>query len=311
MIYYVKKTLSFLVTLFFIAVISFVLFQVIPGDSAVTELGTEATAEQIEAVRQARGLDDPATVRFFRWMGKALTGDFGMSVRYDRPAGELIADRFAVTLGLGGLSMLMIVLISLPLGIIVSRKEDGLLDRVMTVLSQTVMAVPSFFMGILVTLVFGIVLNLFTPGGYRTVSQGFAEYLGFMVFPALSVALPKIAMTVKFMKSSMAREKEQDYVRTATAKGCDGRTVLKRHILKNSMMNVVTFLGLIFAEVIAGSLMVEQVFNVPGLGRLLVSAIANRDFAIVQGCILLTAVIVMLTNLFVDVLYRVLDPRIR
>ncbi len=309
--YYVKKTLSFLLTLFFVAVISFVLFQVIPGDSAVTRLGTEATAEQIEAVRQAQGLDDPAVIRFFKWLANAVQGDFGTSIQYNRPAGALIADRFGVTLGLGLIAMLLIILISLPIGIIVSRKEGSLLDKIITFLSQTIMAVPSFFMGILVTLVFGIVLNVFTPGGYRAVSRGFWGYLAFMIFPAISVALPKIAITVKFMKSSMMREKDLDYVRTATAKGCDDRSIMKRHILKNSMMNLVTFLGLIFAEVIAGSLMVEQVFNVPGVGRLLVSAIANRDFAIVQGCILLTAVIVMLTNLVVDVLYRVLDPRIR
>lgn len=310
--YYLRKLISYILTLLSVAVVCFLLFRLIPGDAAVARLGTDATPEQLAELRAAYGYDRPLPVRFFSWLGGALTGDFGISFRYSpMTVTELIGQRLPVTLLLAGFSLVLIIVLSIPLGLVCSRHPGGRLDRISDGLSQLVMAIPSFVQGILVTLLFGIILNAFTPGGYVSISEDPAGCLAFLFFPALSVALPKIAMTVRFMKTSVKRELGREYVRTARAKGCDEARVLWLHVFRNSVMPVITFIGLIVAEIMAGSIMIEQVFNLPGLGRLLVSSIANRDFNVVQAIVMYIAVTVITVNALTDVLYRVNDPRTR
>ncbi len=308
--YFLKKLVSFIVTIAAVALLSFVLFSIIPSDAAITKLGTDATPEAIEALREELGLNDSIVVRFGRWAHDAIRGDFGYSVRYENiRVGELIAQRLPVTLTLAGMSVFITVLIAIPIGLISAKKPGGALDRISDAVSVVFMAVPSFVQGILVTLVFGIILKIFIPGGYVDPSENVTGFIGFMFFPALSVAIPKIAMTVRFMKTSVKEELNQNYVRTARAKGNNTRQVMWKHVFENSLIPVITFIGLIVAEVLAGSIMIEQVFNLPGMGRLLVTSILNRDFNVVQAIVIYIAATVLFVNMAVDLIVRAIDPR--
>ncbi len=308
--WYLKKLISFVVTLLSVAILSFIMFQVIPGNAAIAKLGTEATPEAIEALKQEYGYDKNLPTRFVNWLGGAVHGDFGRSMRYETMSvAELIGGRLPVTLTLAGMSVLLIIIIAIPLGILTTRDPGGTADKVTDGIMITVMAIPSFIQGIIITLVFGIILKMFIPGGYISPKDNLSGFIGFMLFPAISVALPKIAMTVRFMKTRVKAELGKDYVRTARAKGNTSRGVMWRHVFKNSLMPVITFVGLIVAEVMAGSIMIEQAFNLPGMGRLLVTSIANRDFNVVQAIVVYIATAVILVNMIVDVLYKIVDPR--
>ncbi len=308
--WYLKKLISFVLTILSVAILSFVMFRIIPGNAAISRLGTEATPEAVEALKIQYGYDKSLAERFISWIGGAIRGDFGMSMRYETmTVAELIRGRLPVTLTLAGMSVLMIVVIALPIGLLSSREPGGAADRITEGTMIAVMAIPSFVTGILVTIIFGIVLRLFTPGGYVEPSEDMAGFVGFMFFPALSVALPKIAMTVRFMKTRVKAELGKNYIRTARAKGNTPKGVMWKHVFKNSLMPVITFIGLIVAEVMAGSIMIEQVFNLPGMGRLLVTSIANRDFNVVQAIVIYIATTVIFVNMMVDVAYKLVDPR--
>ena len=311
-----KKIITLIMTLFLVSVAAFLAFQIIPGDVVTAILGTEATPEREEQLREELGLNDPPLVRYTHWIGGVLKGDFGRSYRYSKsmnemmPVAELIGDKLPVTLWLAVLSVLLIIVVSIPLGVFWVRSKNRILDAVLNVLTQTTMAVPSFFLGILVTYFFGMVLKWFTPGGYVSYRDDFAGFLRYLIFPAISVALPKIAMTARFLRNSMLTEQSQDYVRTARSKGCSSRRIMYGHVLRNALMPVITFLGMIIAEIVAGSIVVEQVFGLPGVGRLLISSISNRDFPVVEILILYITAVVIIVYFWVDMLYRVINPQI-
>ncbi|MDE6167511.1 MAG: ABC transporter permease, partial [Acetatifactor sp.] len=287
-----------------------------PGDVVTSILGTEATPEREEQLRQELGLDKPPVVRYFAWAADVLRGDLGVSYRYSKnmnemmPVAELIGDKLPVTLWLAAVSMLLIIGVSIPLGVLWARSSNHFLDGLLGVITQASMAVPSFFLGILVTYLFGILLKLFAPGGYISYQENFSGFLGYLFFPAMSIAVPKIAMTARFLRNSMLTELRADYVRTAYSKGATKRRVMYRHVLRNAMMPVVTFLGMIIAEIVAGSIVIEQVFSLPGIGRLLISSISTRDFPVVEILILYITFVVIFVYFLVDILYRVIDPRI-
>ncbi len=309
--FYIRRLLTLIITLLLVAAFTFIAFQVIPGDSALTKLGMEADEEAVEALRESLGLNDSLPVRFVRWLGGAVRGDFGMSTRYNMSVSELLSERLPVTLWLAVLSFLFILIITIPVGIISSKKRNGLLDRIIQWSSQTIMAIPPFFLGMLITLVFGILLKWFTPGAYVAPDESFGRFLAYLIAPAIAVSLPKIAMSVRFLRSSIIREKDMGYARTAKSKGLSENEVLKKHVLKNALIPVVTFLGMILADILAGSIIIEQVFNLPGMGRMLVVSISNRDIAVVQAIVMYIASVVLITNAIVDVLYKYLDPRVK
>jgi len=212
---------------------------------------------------------------------------------------------------LTAMSGLLIILISIPLGILAARFEGSWLDKVLTVLNQVAMSVPNFIMGIALVFLFGLVLRWFQPGGYVPPEMGLGAYMRFMFFPSLAVALPKSAMTVKMLRSSVLSELDEDYIRTAYSKGNNRSRVLWVHVLRNAMLPVVTFLATTIAELVAGSIVVEQVFAIPGLGQMLISSIGNRDYPVVQAIIVLVAVVVVLCNFLADALNALLDPRLK
>ena len=311
-----KKLITLIMTLFLVSVAAFLAFQIIPGDVVTSILGTEATPEREEQLRQELGLDKPPVVRYFAWAADVLRGDLGVSYRYSKnmnemmPVTELIGDKLPVTLWLAAVSMLLIIGVSIPLGVLWARSSNHFLDGLLGVITQASMAVPSFFLGILVTYLFGILQKLIAPGGYISYQENFSGFLGYLFFPAISIALPKIAMTARFLRNSMLTELRADYVRTAYSKGATKRRVMYKHVLRNAMMPVVTFLGMIIAEIVAGSIVIEQVFSLPGIGRLLISSISTRDFPVVEILILYITFVVIFVYFLVDILYRVIDPRI-
>lgn len=309
--YFIKKTAALLVTLLVAAFLTFLAFEVIPSDAAEAALGMDATEEEVEALREQLGLNRPLLVRYGDFLLDAVRGDFGESTQYRMPVMKLLADRFGVTIGLSLLSFILIVGISVPLGIFAARAKTKAGEGAATFLTQLMMAVPPFFLGMLITLLFGIVLRWFAPGAYVSAGEDFFGFLRFMIFPALAVAIPKIGMSVRFLQSSLREQMQADYVRTAKSKGCDKRRVLWKHVLKNALVPVVTFLTMVMAEILAGSIVIEQVFNLSGVGRLLAVSISGRDYPVVRAIVLYTTAVVVLLNYAADMLCRYLDPRIK
>lgn len=307
----VKRVLLLIATLLLVTILAFVGFSIIPGDPTSSILGVEATPEQIAALRDRLGLDLPIWQRYLHWLGGLLTGNLGESYNYGMPVAQLLSTCVTHTLTLAVLAFVLIVAISLPLGIIAARYEGGVVDRVLTILNQITMSVPNFVAGILLVYVFGLVLRLFQPGAIVTPQAGWGPYLWYMLFPALAVALPRSAMTVKMLRGSILSELGQDYIRTAYSKGNSKTSALWRHVLRNAMIPVVTFLAMTVADIMAGSIVVEQVFGIPGLGKMLVTSIGNRDYPVVQAIVVLIATVVVVCNFAADLLYRVMDPRLR
>jgi len=296
-------------TLLLVSVLAFLAFSIIPGDPTESILGIESTEEQRAVLRTQLGLDLPVWQRYLNWLGGFAAGDFGQSYKYDMPVSKLVVSQAKATLVLAAVAFVLIVVISLPLGLFAARHRGGVIDRGLTVLTQITMSVPNFVMGIGLMYLFALVLHWFEPE-YVPLENGLGAHLRFMVFPALAIALPKSAMTVKLLRGSILSELGQDYVRTAYSKGNSRGSALRRHVLRNAMVPVVTFLAMAIGDIMAGSIVVEQVFGIPGLGRILISSINNRDYPVVQAIVVLLAGVVVGCNFLADLLYRVMDPRI-
>ena len=281
------------------------------AENDVPSMSTRELQAQIEALREEMGLNRPLPVRYASWLAGMFRGDLGTSYSYSMPVTDMVAEKIPVTLTLTLMAFAMMVLISIPLGLYTAKHEGGTADHVVSVLNQIIMAIPPFFSGILITLLFGLLLHLFTPGGYVSYTKSIAGFIGYLFFPALSIALPKAAMAVKLLRSSIIQEMSQDYARTAYSRGNSTRDVMYRHLLKNAMIPVVTFLGMALTDMIAGSIIIEQVFNIPGLGRILLTSISNRDYPVVEAIIVLLAFLVIFINFLVDFIYKKIDPRIR
>ena len=306
------KRLAILIgTLLLVTVLAFLAFSVIPADPTLSILGAEATDEQIAVLRAQLGLDLPVYVRYWNWLSAFVTGDFGRSYHYNMTVAELLGPRIGVTLTLALMAFVLILIIAVPLGLLCAWKQGGWLDRALTVLNQINMAIPNFVLGIVLVYLFGLLLHLFQPNGFVYPSESVGRYLWFMFFPALSVALPKAAMTVKMLRGSILSEGREDYIRTAYSKGNSTGSVLRRHVLRNAMIPTVTFIALTVADIVAGSIVVEQVFAVPGMGLMLISSIGSRDYPVVQAIVVIIAAAVVLCNFLADILYRVMDPRLR
>lgn len=309
--YLLKKIGTLIITLFAVSLLAFLAFQIIPGDAATHILGTEATPERLAALRHEMGLDRPMMVQYFDWLGQFLFGDMGQSYSYSISVREMLAPKLPITLTLTGMAFLMILLISVPVGVWQGKHTGELPEVAVGVLGQIIMAFPPFFLGMIFTLVFGLILHLFTQGQFVNYTESVPGFLQYLFFPALAIALPKIAMTVKLLRSSVILELRKDYVRTARSRGRKFASVLRTHVLRNALIPVVTFLAMTIAEIAAGSIIIEQVFSIPGIGRLLLASILNRDFPVVQAIVVMMAFLVVFINFLVDVLYQFIDPRIR
>lgn len=306
-----KKLISTIVTLLLVSFLVFFAFAVIPGDAAISKLGTNATPERLAALREEMGLNRPLLIQYLDWLISFATGDMGTSYSYSIPVGEMILDKLPITFTLTVLAFVMVVVISIPVGIYAAKHQGGKIDRMVIIVNQIFMSIPPFFAGILITVLFGVILKFFTPGGYVSYTEHFGRFLVYLIFPALAIAIPKAAMAVKLLRSSLLEQAELDYTRTAYSRGNTTKDVLYKHVLQNAMIPVITFLGMTLADIFTGSIIIEQVFNIPGLGRILLTSISNRDFPVVMAIIVLLAFAVITINLLVDIVYHLIDPRIR
>jgi ABC-type dipeptide/oligopeptide/nickel transport system permease component len=309
--YYIKKILYLLATLIGVSFLVYAAFEIIPGDPALSKLGTDATPEALAALRHEMGLDRPFIVRYLSWLLECFKGNFGVSLSYNRPVIAMIGDKLPITITLTVLSMIFTILISVPTAVLMAKYAKRTLDRTFYVADQVLMAVPSFFLGILLTYVFGMVLHWFKPGGYISYSKDFPGFISYLIMPSVAIAVPKCAMSVKLLRASILEEADKDYVRTAYSRGNSTMQVMYRHVLKNAMIPLVTFWGMAVADMIAGSIVVEQVFGIPGLGRILLTSISNRDYPVVEAVIVLIAFVVCVMSLIVDILYKRIDPRMK
>ncbi len=309
--YAAKRILLLLITMILVSFLAFLAFEIVAGDPAQTMLGTEATPERLEAVRQELGLDRPFIVRYFSWLTGFFSGNLGVSYNYKQPVWQLIAPKVENTLWVCFISFILICIISIPLGIWSYNWTNKIWDFFRTAFNQLCMAVPPFFTGILLSWVFGIVLKFFMPGRFPDLHKDFAGALRHMFFAAVCLSIPRIAMTIRMMRSTVIGEMEKAYVRTAISRGNDRKGVLVGHVLKNSLVPVVTFLGQTMAEIIGGSIVVEQVFGIPGLGRFLVASISNRDYPVVQAIVVILAFWVVIAGTVADLVNQAIDPRLR
>ena len=305
--YTARKILTLLVTMLVVSLLTFAAFDMISGDPAATLLGTQATPEKVEALRTEMGLNRPMLVRYGEWLAGFFTGNLGVSFQYRQPVQALLGPKMLVTLCLSLVSFVLIVVVSLPLGLL---SANGKLEGLHTFLNQFCMAVPPFFTGILISWCFGIILRAFVPGDFPGLDRNLGKSLVYLFFAAVSIAIPRVAMTVRMLRSTILNELEKDYVRTAVSRGNDCGGVLYRHVLKNTLVPVLTFLAMTVADLLAGSVVIEQVFAVPGLGRLLLTSIEGRDEPVARAIVVLLAFAVILCNLLADLLARRIDPRL-
>ena len=309
--YAAKRIAMLLLTMVIVSLLAFVAFDLISGDPATAMLGTEATPEKVAALREQLGLNRLLMVRYGEWLLGFFTGDLGVSYSYRQPVWDLIAPKVLVTLCLSGLTFVLIVAVSIPLGLRSARSSGGILGGVRTLVNQLCMAVPPFFTGILLSWLFSALLRWFVHGQFPGLDKDLGGSLKYLFFAALALAIPRIAMTVRMLRSTVQGEMRKDYVRTAISRGNDRGGVLYRHVLKNALVPVVTFLAQTMAEIVASSIVVEQVFAFPGLGRMLVSSIANRDYPTVQAIVVILAFWVVLAGTVADLLNQRIDPRLR
>ena len=306
-----RRLASLLVTALLVSTITFLALRVLPGDPARLIVGTDGDPAAVERIRALLGYDRPVLVQLWDWLGGLVRGDLGTSLRYDLPVLQLIAGRLDVTLALTAGATLLAVLTAGPLGIFAAPRRGRLGDAAAVVFSQAGLAVPSFWVGMLLILVFSVRLRWVPAAGYVPFTQDPVTWARSLVLPVLALALPQAAVLTRLVRSSVLEVLEQDYVRFARAKGLSERVVLYRHALRNALIPPLTVLGLQVGQLLAGSIVVETVFALPGLGQLLLNAIAARDLPVVQGAVAFAALAVVLVNFVVDAVYAMVDPRVR
>lgn len=309
--YIIKRVLASIPVMVLVAVIVFLLLHLAPGDPAATIAGNYATPEQVANIRAQLGLDQPVYIQFFQWMGRLTHGDLGSSIFYNVPVVTLIGQRLEPTLSLTLMTLLIAAVLALPAGVLAAWNRDSWLDRTIMGLSVIGFSVPVFVIGYGLIYFFSVYLKLLPVQGYASLSDGIILWLRSIILPSLGLGFIHAALIARVTRATMIEVLGEDFIRTAKAKGLPLRLVLVRHALSNAAVPIVTIFGLSFVLLIGGVVVTESVFNIPGLGRLIVDAINQRDFPIIQAMLLIFSGIYVLVNLVIDVLYTVLDPRIR
>ena len=298
-------------TVLMVSLFTFAAFSVIPGDTARIILGPDASEVQVAQLRETLGLDRPLPQRYAEWLKGAFTGDFGTSVSFGTDVGDLISSRLPVTLGISVLALVFVIIISFPVAAVCSRKPGSIPDRALSVLNHVLFAIPPFALSMIMIILFARIFGIYSAGRYISPSQGFGKYISSLLLPSFCIALPKIAMTFKFLRASMIEFSGADFVRTAKSHGLSDLRIMLTHILPNSAVSSVTVISLVLSDIMGGSLIVEQVFNLPGLGRLLLAAISRRDFPLLSGIVFYLAIMTVLLYFAADMISALIDPRIR
>jgi peptide/nickel transport system permease protein len=306
-----RRLMETAVSVFIVSIIAFSLVQLVPGDPVLSLVGTETHEEEIQRLRKEMGFDKPLVLQYAHWISKVAQGDLGMSLRYKERVNRLIAQSAPISLFLGAVSFVIGMVIGIPAGIITAVRRGKLLDSVITACSNIGIAVPVFWLGVLLIYVFGVHLGWLPVSGYTSPFENLGLSLRKMVMPVACLSLFQIAILARQTRSSMLEVIQQDYIRTAWSKGLSERIVIVRHALKNAFIPVITVGGVLVAQLVGGAVLTETIFNIPGMGRLIVTGVLQNDYVVVQGCTLVVALVVAFINLIVDISYAWLDPRIR
>lgn len=308
--YIAKRLIAMIPVLLLVSIIVFTLIRLIPGDPAIAMLGEEATPQMIASLRAEFGLDQPIPIQYVVWLGRVLRGDLGNSTRARQPVTQAIVERLPATIELTILALLISLTIAVPVGIISATQRNSKMDLLSTTLALMGVSMPNFFLALLLTFVFSLNLRLLPNIGYVPITQNLRENLIDMIMPAITLSAATLAIVSRLTRSSLLEVLNLEYIRTARAKGLAERLIIIRHALKNSMIPVITIVGLQVGALLGGAVITESIFVLPGVGKLAVDAIFSRDFPVVQGVVLFFSVVFLGVNLLVDVLYAFLDPRI-
>lgn len=310
--YIIKRILSMIPSLLITSILVFSFVHLIPGDPAITMLGDTATEEQLEVLREEMGLNQPLTTQYVIWLGKLLRGDMGNSIFQNRPVLTCIVESSETSILLSVMAMVLILCISIPVGILSAVKANSWIDQTISSTAMFFASVPAFWLGLNLMLLFAVKLMLLPSSGFPSIANsGDWSNIRYLILPSVAIAIPNTAQIVRMTRSSMLDVIKEDYVRTAHSKGLTENQVYVKHVFRNSLIAVVSSLGIVFASLISGTVVTESVFALPGLGHLLITSINLRDYPLIQGIILIIAMIFMVINLIVDIINAKLDPRIR
>ncbi len=308
--YLVKRLLSLIASLLAASLVIFAVIEVIPGDPASYMLGMNAAPDTVAALRDALGLNVPLPMRYLGWLGGMLTGDFGISYTYKVPVADLVADRLLISLPLAGLALLLSTVVAMPIGLLAAARRGRPADYMVMGGTQLGIAVPNFWFAMLLVLAFALHWRVFPAGGFPGWGDPLMA-LRALTLPAVALALPQAAILARVLRSALIETLGQDYIRTARAKGLSGAQALTRHALRNAMIPVLTILGMQFSFLLAGAIIIENVFYIPGLGRLIFQAITQRDLIVVESVVMILVFAVILVTFLTDIAYAAVDPRLR
>lgn len=306
-----KRIISVIPVLIIVSIVIFSLIHLVPGDPATAMLGDLATEEDIAALRIRMGLDKPLIEQYFIWIGNIFHGDFGMSVVNNETVGSLIISHIRPTISLAIYALVIAAVIAIPLGMIASRKKGSAVDHVVSVISLAGISLPSFLLGLFLMLLFSVKFRIFPVSGYKEISEGFLEHIRSLTLPAIALGFMNAALMMRMTRASMLEVLGNDYIKMAKAKGVKEFSLLAKHAFKNTLVTLITIFGQSIVQALSGAAVVESLFAVPGLGQLMVNSIGRRDYYVIQAIVLLIAVINVVINMIIDILYGFVDPRVR
>ena len=306
-----KRIISVIPVLIIVSIVIFSLIHLVPGDPATAMLGDLATEEDIAALRIRMGLDKPLIEQYFIWIGNIFHGDFGMSVVNNETVGSLIISHIRPTISLAIYALVIAAVIAIPLGMIASRKKSSAIDHVVSVISLAGISLPSFLLGLFLMLLFSVKFRIFPVSGYKEISEGFLEHIRSLTLPAIALGFMNAALMMRMTRASMLEVLGSDYIKMAKAKGVKEFSLLAKHAFKNTLVTLITIFGQSIVQALSGAAVVESLFAVPGLGQLMVNSIGRRDYYVIQAIVLLIAVINVVINMIIDILYGLVDPRVR
>lgn len=310
--YILKRLLSMIPAVFVVSVVIFLIIHLTPGDPAAVMLGDQADPEAIAALREALGLNDPLPVQYLRWLGGVLQGDLGQSLYSDESMISMLLSHLGPTLSLTVFALAISLIVAVPLGILAARKRGALADNAISVFSMIGISMPSFLLGLLLMLVFAVTLRWLPAAGYKTLAEdGMAEHLRYLVMPAIALGFMEAGLILRMTRSSMLEVLGSDYIHMAKAKGEKSLAITCKHAFKNALIPIVTTVGQTFMGLLSGATVVESIFNIPGIGKMTITAVQQRDYEVVQAVVLFLSMINIVVCLVIDLIYAAIDPRVR
>lgn len=310
--YILKRLLSMIPAVFVVSVVIFLIIHLTPGDPAAVMLGDQADPEAIAALREALGLNDPLPVQYLRWLGGVLQGDLGQSLYSDESMISMLLSHLSPTLSLTVFALAISLIVAVPRGILAARKRGALADNAISVFSMIGISMPSFLLGLLLMLVFAVTLRWLPAAGYKTLAEdGMAEHLRYLVMPAIALGFMEAGLILRMTRSSMLEVLGSDYIRMAKAKGEKSLAITCKHAFKNALIPIVTTVGQTFMGLLSGATVVESIFNIPGIGKMTITAVQQRDYEVVQAVVLFLSMINIVVCLVIDLIYAAIDPRVR